>query len=123
MTWRVYGRGNCRKPTRGDMNKLEAAYADYLEGRRIGGEVMWWKYNGIRFRLTNDDKAFYTPDFIVMLCDGTIEIHETKGHWEHDALLRIKFAAELYPFRFVAIHRLPKKEGGGWVEREFGGSE
>lgn len=105
------------------MNKLERDYSQLLELRKHSGEIDWWVYDGIRLRLTADDKAFYTPDFTVMLADGTLEIHETKGHWEQAALLRIKFAADKFPFRFIAIGKCTQKEGGGWWSRTFGGME
>lgn len=53
--------------------------------------------------------------------DRSLEIHETKGHWEDDARVKIKVAAEALPiFRFVALKRRSKKDGGGWSEEAFG---
>lgn len=105
------------------MNKLEREYAGILERERLAGKILWWKYEAVKFRLTANDKCFYTPDFLVQIADGTMEVHETKGHWEDDALLKIKFAAEQFPFRFVAVGKIPKKDGGGWWSREFGNAE
>lgn len=119
MAFRNFAKGRKRALDSGIMNKLEQEYAGILEMRRLAGEIDWWKYEAIKFRLTQD-KCFYTPDFVVQLSDGIIEVHETKGHWEEDALLKIKFAAEQFPFRFVAVGKRPKKEGGGWWTREFG---
>lgn len=101
----------------GAMNKTEAAYAATLEARRIAGEVAWWKFEGLKFRLA--DSAFYTPDFAVMLACGTLEAHEVKGHWQDDARVKIKVAAELYPIRFVAVTAKPKRDGGGWAMEDF----
>lgn len=36
-----------------------------------------------------------------------------------DARVKIKVAADLYPFEFIAIRALPKKSGGGWAEEMF----
>jgi hypothetical protein len=96
------------------MNKTEAAYADYLKFLQIGGEIAWYAYEGWKFRLA--DRTFYTPDFIVMLSNGQIEAHEVKGHWEDDARVKIKVAAEMHPIKFVAIKPVAKKDGGGWKE-------
>lgn len=112
--WTTYLRGRKR---RGRMNKTEAEYASLLELRRRAGEVVWYAYEAITLRLA--DGARYTPDFAVMLADGQMELHEVKGHWAEAALVRIKVAAELFPFRFLAVEKLPKKNGGGWKEREF----
>jgi hypothetical protein len=85
------------------MNKTEAAYARYLEARLVAGEILWYSYESMKFRLAG--KTFYTPDFPVMLADGSMEMHEVKGFWEEDARVKIKVAAELFPFRFVGVQR------------------
>ncbi len=86
----------------GAMNKSEAAYARILEMRKSAGEVLWYKFEGLKFRLA--DNTFYTPDFAVMLSSGAVELHEVKGYWQDDAKVKIKVAAELYPFQFVAVY-------------------
>jgi hypothetical protein len=101
----------------GAMNKTEAAYAATLELRRAAGEVVWFKFEGLKFRLA--DNTFYTPDFAVMLASGAMEAHEVKGFWQDDAKGKIKIAADMYPFRFIAIKVRAKKDGGGWVIEEF----
>ena len=50
---------------------------------------------------------------------GTMEIHETKGHWEDDARVKIKVAATLFPFRFFAITQGRKEKKGQWIFEEF----
>ncbi|UQV48123.1 DUF1064 domain-containing protein [Janthinobacterium lividum] len=101
----------------GAMNKTEAAYAQTLEQRKAAGEVAWFKFEGLKFRLA--DNTFYTPDFAVLLVGGALEAHEVKGHWQEDARAKIKIAADMYPLRFVAVQALPKKSGGGWKVEEF----
>jgi hypothetical protein len=101
----------------GEMNKTEAAYAAYLEMQRIGGMVAWYKFESVKLRLA--DKTFYSPDFAVMLSSGELQMHEVKGFWQDDARVKIKVAAELYPFQFIAFQPLPKKAGGGWKQEEF----
>ena len=101
----------------GQMNKTETAYATTLAQRQHAGEVAWFKFEGLKFRLA--DNTFYTPDFAVMLADGALEAHEVKGHWQDDARAKIKIAADMYPWRFVAVRVKPKRDGGGWELEEF----
>lgn len=101
----------------GQMNKTEEAYGRHLEALKHAGEVAWYKFEGIKLRLA--DNTFYTPDFAVMLADGRLQCHETKGFWTDDARVKIKVAADIYPFEFIAIKALPKKLGGGWAREVF----
>jgi hypothetical protein len=101
----------------GSMNKTEAAYAVDLDLLKHGGRVLWWRFEGLKLRLA--DNTFYTPDFAVMQSSGLMECHEVKGFWTDDARAKIKVAADLYPFRFIAIKALPKKAGGGWATEAF----
>lgn len=101
----------------GRMNQTEAAYARYLEQRKHEGEIAWFKFEGLKFRLA--DNTFYTPDFVLMLSDGVMEAHEVKGFWMDDARAKIKIAADMYPFRFIAVKAQTKKAGGGWAVEQF----
>lgn len=97
----------------GVMNKTEQAYANDLEGQRIVGGIKWYLFEGIKLRLA--DKTFYSPDFVVMNDSNEIELHEVKGFWQDDARVKIKVAADRFPFKFVAV----KKVKGGWDREEF----
>jgi hypothetical protein len=88
----------------GAMNQTEAAYGRNLDLLKTAGEILWYRFEGLKFRLA--DNTFYTPDFIVMRADCTIEAHEVKGHWTDDARVKIKVAADQYPFRFLAIKKV-----------------
>jgi len=101
-----------RLPT-GTMNKTEAAYDAFLCQQRWAGAVLWHKFEGVKLRLA--DNTFYTPDFIVLPASGFLEVHETKGFWRDDAKVKIKVAASIYPFRFIAV----KKVKSGWEREEF----
>lgn len=101
----------------GQMNKTEAAYAAFLSDESHAGRIQWFKFEGIKLRLA--DNTFYTPDFAVMADDGVIELHEVKGFWTDDARVKIKIAADIYPFRFKAFRLASKKNGGGWSVEEF----
>jgi len=97
----------------GKMNKTESAYAQHLELQKHAGKVLWWRFEGIKLRLA--DNTFYTSDFAVLPPDGVLELHECKGFWQDDARVKIKVAAALYPFRFIAV----KKKGNGWEREDF----
>lgn len=113
----VAGRYALGRLPKGTMNKTEAAYAEHLEMLKRAGEVQWFKFEPFKLRLA--DATFYTPDFTVLLSNGLLEMHEVKGFWEEDARVKIKVAAELYPFRFIAVTAKPKKDGGGWRVEDF----
>lgn len=102
----------------GQMNKTEAAYSAQLNHRLIAGEILWFKFEGLKLRLA--DNTFYSPDFFVMLADGSLEAHEVKGFMQDDAAVKIKVAAELYPFRFYLVKVAAKKDGGGFTVTEVG---
>lgn len=105
----------------GSLNKTEAAYAAHLDELRrcvdAAKRVVWWKFEGVKLRLA--DNTFYTGDFLVLLATGALEVHEVKGFWRDDARAKIKIAADLYPFRFIAVQAVAKKRGGGWKTEEF----
>lgn len=105
--------GAMREP---DMNKTEAEYAQMLEARRVSGEILWWAYEAMTLKLA--DNTRYTPDFLVMLADGALEVHETKGGFiREDGWLKLKVAAGMFPFRFFLCQKQAKKAGGGWTIR------
>jgi len=101
----------------GKMNKTEAEYAQRLDALKHAGEIAWYKFEGLRLRL--GDGCGYTPDFAVMKSNGLMECHEVKGFWRDDARAKIKIAADLYPFRFIAVTKEAKCRGGGWKVEEF----
>lgn len=105
----------------GQMNRGEAAYAAHLEREKAAGRVLWWRFEGLKLRLA--DNTFYTPDFAVLGVDLVIECHEVKGFWMDDARAKVKIAADLYPFRFMAMKAQSKKAGGGWEVEDFSRSE
>jgi len=87
----------------GTMNRTEAAYAAHLELLKASGDVLWWKFEGLKFRLA--DKTFLTPDFVVMTRSGLIELHDVKGFLMDDANVKMKVAASMYPFEFFIIRK------------------
>jgi len=100
----------------GRMNKTEAAYAQHLEIRKHAGEIVQFHFEAVKFRLAR--RTFYTPDFLVVLTSGAIEMHEVKGHWEEDARVKIKVAAAMFPcFRFVVV-KLIDRQRREWLLKE-----
>jgi hypothetical protein len=101
----------------GAMNKTEAAYERDLRDAQALGDILWYRFEGLKLRLA--DNTFYTPDFAILASDRVMECHEVKGFWRDDARAKIKIAAEQYPFRFKAVTAKAKKNGGGWAEEWF----
>lgn len=101
-------------PTEG-RNKLERDFGLFLLSQQQAGEILWYKYEPIRLKL--GDGAWYKPDFGVLNADYSFTFYETKGHWREAARVRIKVAADLYPFfEFVAVRREKKM----WTFEIFG---
>ena len=115
---RVIARGRIRPAVR---SSTEALYEQHLAARLALGEIVWYRYEAIKLRLA--DMTHYTPDYVVMLSTGEIEVHEVKGFWRDDARVKIKVAAEMYPFRFIAVNQRPKRDGGGWEIEEIGATK
>lgn len=123
-----HGRGTKRPPA-GTMNKVEAKYAEHLASLQRTGEIEWWKFEAVTLKLAPDCRL--TVDFMVMMPDGAIQLHDTKGAkkkktggvWggeytffaEEDAIIKLRTAAEIFPFRFFVVYLTP----GGWEQREF----
>lgn len=105
----------------GVMNKTEAAYDQQLALRKHAGEIAWYAFEKVKLRLAK--ATFLTIDFMVLLADGSLECHEVKGrkgdrYWvEEDAKIKLKVAAEMFPFRFLVVW--PRK-GGGWCSEVVG---
>jgi hypothetical protein len=97
----------------GQMNGLEKRYAAHLDVLRHAGDVLWYRFEGMKLRLA--DRTFYTPDFAVIVAGGALEMHECKGFMEDDALVKIKVAATQYPFTFRLVR---KAKGGSFDIRE-----
>jgi hypothetical protein len=83
-------------------SKWEADYAQKLGTLCLQGGIQWWGYESIRLRLATG--AWYTPDFIVRI-NGRIEAREVKGFWREAARVRVKVAAEQFPWLPIYIVR------------------
>lgn len=92
----------------GVMNKTERAYSLLLSQHQANGEIREFKFEAVKLILGN--RCCYTPDFMVVRPDGTLEFHEVKGFWRDDARVKIKTAADKFPFVFIAA----KQTKTGW---------
>lgn len=116
-----------RRHRDGAMNRTEAAYADHLWQQQVTGEIAWYAFEPIKLRLA--DRSWYSPDFLVMLPNGVLQLHEVKGrkgsgyYATEDSRLKVRFAAEQYPFSVVVAWPRKKSDGGGWDTEVFGVSE
>lgn len=116
--FRTFARGRTARRAPGTMNKSEAAYAVTLTARRAVGEIVEFWYEGMTLKWAKDTR--WTPDFMVMLPDGLIELHECKGFMEDHAFVKLKTCAALFPFRVLLVKPVAKKHGGGWEITEVG---
>lgn len=103
---RVRGtRGRSKEP-----NKTEQAYIVHLKGRKMAGEIKDFWFESVKFRLA--DRTWFEIDFMVLTMAGEMEMHEVKARWkgkdgatsvhfEEDSKIKLKVAAEIYPFRFI----------------------
>lgn len=65
--------------------------------------------------------AKLTPDFLVLMTDGTTFVEDVKsgGLDDNAAIVRMKAAAELFPlWVFRLVRPIPKRDGGGWAWHE-----
>ena len=105
---------NTSRRVAGKMNRTEELYSNVLQTRKLAGEIHHWQFEAMALRLA--DRTTYTPDFFVILSNGEIEFHETKGFWIQTGRIKIKVAAELHPwFRFVGVQYQKKT----WTFEEF----
>lgn len=110
----------------GRMNGYEKAYSQVLDRRLHDKEITGWFFEAFKVRLADD--TWYTPDFLVLMADGAIEFHEVKACQangkvivEDDAQVKIKVAAEDYPFltfRRMALLRR-KMRPDVWKEETY----
>lgn len=99
---------------KGVMNKTEAKYAEHLDALKFAGEISGYWFEEIKFKI-GTSACWYEPDFMVQKSNGEIEIHEVKGHFEDDALVKTKSLALRYPFRVISVRWVK----GEWEVREF----
>lgn len=111
-TQRLYALGRMAD---GQMNKTEARYAEHLDALKRSGEVLWWAFEGIKFKLA--DRTHLCVDFAVMKSDGMMQFHDVKGSKgviQDKAAVKMKVAAAQFPFPFFYAFP-PSRVGGDWI--------
>ena len=112
-----YGRASRPRKVAGVMNGTEKEYADRLAILKAAGKIADYWYECMTLKIGSDCRL--TVDFLVMLPDGELELHECKGSFiRDDALVKLKAAADKFPLRFYLCVRQTKKQGGGWKVEE-----
>ncbi|WP_341896486.1 hypothetical protein [Sphingobium sp. YR657] len=102
----------------GERNKTEQRYEDQV--LRVGimtGAVLWYRFEGVKLRIA--DNTFLTVDYAVLPADGILTMIDVKGGQaviQDDARVKMKVAAEAYPFRFQFAY----PDGGGWTHEDVG---
>lgn len=100
-----------RAEARGQRAEVENPQLPTPNSQPINPVIGWW-FHALKLRIGKD--CFYEPDFLVQLADGTLELHEVKGHLEDAAAVKMRAVVAQYPFRLLLVTRRPKAEGGGW---------
>lgn len=98
-------------------NKLEAEYAAHLEAERQAGKIRAWWPKPFSIRLSR--RCRYELDFLVQTNSWELVIHETKGYMEDDALVKLRFVREEYPFRVFVVRKEKSRGGFEWALEEF----
>lgn len=107
---------------KGYKSRYEMEFARELAIRAAAGEILWWRYEPFRLVLSSDPNVSYTPDFAAVLAD-TMElvIYEVKGFPREDSMVKLKVAADEFPFRFFLVTK-PRGKNGGFAYTEVGGN-
>lgn len=92
-------------------NKWEKAYIEFLDLQVKAGTIKRYYFNRINFWI--GPTVWYKPDFFILMPDGSIEIHEVKGHEKRVGVNKFKTAAGMHPW---ATWRMVTLKNGNWVE-------
>ena len=110
---RLYAKGRMKS---GQMNRTEKAYAAWHEAEKHAGRIMAYWFEALKQKIA-EGACFYTPDFLVLRPDGTLELHEVKGSpaiFADDAKVKVKACATQYPFPVFDVFPKKKSSGSGW---------
>jgi hypothetical protein len=104
----------------GEENATERRYAAHLERLKQAGEIRWYLFEGIKLKLA--PKTFLTVDYAVMSATGQLEMHDVKGAraiFSDDAKVKMKVAADKFPFVFKVAFPKKGSAGGGFEVEEI----
>lgn len=110
---RLYAKGRMKS---GQMNRTEKAYAAWLETEKHAGRITAYWFEALKLKIA-EGACFYTPDFLVLRPDGTLELHEVKGSpriFADDSKVKVKACATQFPFPVFVVFPKKKSSGGGW---------
>lgn len=104
----------------GEKNKTEQRYEnEVLIPASRAGDVLWYRFEGLKLRLA--DNTFLTMDYAVLPRSGVLELHDCKGSKRiimDDAKVKMKVAADQYPFTFKIAIPNGSRAGTGWQVEE-----
>lgn len=106
---------------RGERNATEARFELLL---KADPNIAAYWFEPLTIRLSHPaigQPAKYTPDFLVLMSDGTTRLIDVKGSGLDDnaSMVRLKCAAEQYPlWVFQVAKERRKRDGGGFDVRE-----
>lgn len=134
---RWQGRSKARtRHVPGTMNKTETRFAEYLQTRKLIGEIVAWGFEETTLKLAKDCR--FTPDFWVLNNDGEFELVEVKaGKWgkakdetgasvrtgktkpliEDDSRVKLAVAGAKFPFKFTLAYE--DKGTKLWMQEDF----
>lgn len=117
--------GKKRSWVRGTMNGHEVAYAAHLDTLKQKGHILEYFFEPNSWVLGPNCRL--TPDFLVVLETGELQVHEVKsnrkGTWfaEDDARAKLKMFADRYwMFRLFVVFPSDKTKTY-WKQEEIGG--
>lgn len=92
-------------------SRWERIYYNLLQAKTASGEISSFSYEPVTFKLA--PRTTYTPDFLLVMPDGTIQIHEVKGFAREDAIVKFKVAAAMNTW---AVFVMVRKVKDSWKE-------
>lgn len=83
-------------------SRWEANYGRYLQTLRESGVIVDWKHEPKTF-IFPEELTSYLPDFLVVLNDGTIELHEVKGWMDERSIKKLELMRKYYPEQKIRV--------------------
>ena len=95
-------------------NKWETRYAaEILHPRFLAGESVGYWFESMRLKI--GEGAWYKTDWLEILANGSVIIHEVKGHMREAARVRLLAIRDKYKLPM----RLARLVKGQWVVEEL----
>lgn len=116
--------GKKRSWVRGTMNGHELAYSQHLDSLKAKGVVLEYYFEPSSWVLGPGCR--YNPDFLVVMEDGELQVHEVKsnrkGTWfaEDDARAKLKAFADKYWMLRLVVAYPSDRTKTYWKTEEIG---